>query len=326
MLNGCLGMACPCLCLKGKMNIIITGGCGFIGSHIADKLLDAGHSVAVIDNLATGDIKNLNPGARFYECDIRDGKIEEIFIKEQPETVFHLAAQINVRKSEEDPFSDIDININGSVNIIKHFVALKGEKKLVFASTGGAIYGEASLLPTPETAEPFPLSPYGISKLAVEKYLFYFAAFYGLNFAALRFGNVYGPRQNASSEAGVVAIFTEKLLNKQIPVIFGDGRQTRDFVYIDDVVDANIMAVQKDIKGIFNIGTGIETDINSVFDYIQKEVGSSAKKIYGRPQKGDIKRSCLSSGKMKKISGWKPSLNIEEGIKKTVRWFSSVRS
>ena len=307
------------------MNILITGGCGFIGSHIADRAINMGHTVSVIDNLSTGNITNLNPKARFYEADIRDKKVEKILEKENPGVVFHLAAQINVRISEEDPFTDTDINIKGSINITRNFLKLPGEKKLIFASTGGVIYGETSILPTPETIEPFPLCPYGISKLAVEKYLFYYSRFYGLHFAALRFGNVYGPRQNPNAEAGVIAIFTKKMMKNETPVIFGDGRQTRDFIYINDVVEAGIKAIDKRCEGVFNVGTGRETDINTIFDYIKKTIGCKVKKIYAEEKKGEIKRSCLSSEKLHILCGWKPTYTLEDGIKTTVQWYQSIR-
>jgi|LSQX01.2.fsa_nt_gb UDP-glucose 4-epimerase len=308
------------------MKILVTGGSGFIGSHITDKLIEAGHTVSVIDNLSTGNILNLNPKAHFYQMDIRDDKVKDVFKKESPQVVYHLAAQINVRKSEEDPFLDTSININGSINIIRNFITLKGEKKLIFSSTGGAIYGEAEELPTPETAEELPLSPYGISKLAVEKYLFYYSSCYQLDFVALRFGNVYGPRQNSKAEAGVIAIFAEKLLNNEQPKIFGDGKQTRDFVYIEDVVNSAIKSINKNLNGIYNIGTGIETDINYIFDCIKKETCSNINKIYEGEKKGEVRRSSLSAKKFQQSAEWAPSYTIEEGIKNTVQWFKSIRT
>ncbi|MCK9266003.1 NAD-dependent epimerase/dehydratase family protein [bacterium] len=308
------------------MKILVTGGSGFIGSHITDKLIEAGHTVSVIDNLSTGNILNLNPKAHFYQMDIRDDKVKDVFEKESPQVVYHLAAQINVRKSEEDPFLDTSININGSINIIRNFIKLKGEKKLIFSSTGGAIYGEAEELPTPETAEELPLSPYGISKLAVEKYLFYYSSCYQLDFVALRFGNVYGPRQNSKAEAGVIAIFAEKLLNNEQPIIFGDGKQTRDFVYIEDVVNSAIKSINKNLNGIYNIGTGIETDINYIFDCIKKDTCSNINKTYEGEKKAEVRRSSLSAKKFQQSAGWAPSYTIEEGIKNTVKWFKSIRT
>ncbi len=304
------------------MNILVTGGCGFIGSHLTDRLLERGHRVSVIDNLSTGNIANLNKKAVLYKIDIRDDEnVGQVFDKEQPEVVFHLAAQINVRKSEEDPYLDTDININGSLKIIKNFLRVERRKKFVFASTGGAIYGDTDILPTPETVEPFPLCPYGISKLAVEKYLFYFSMFYNLKFVVLRYGNVYGPRQNAQAEAGVISIFSNNILDKKTPVIFGDGEQTRDFVYIDDIVNANITVMDNDVNGIFNVGTGKETSVNQVFDYLKKASGLNLNKRHAEPRKGEIKRSCISPAKLIRLTGWHPSVEIKEGISKTFTWF-----
>lgn len=257
------------------MNILVTGGCGFIGSHLTDRLIETGHRVSIIDNLFTGKIENLNGRAKFHNADIRDAaKVRKVFEKEKPEIVFHLAAQIDARKSAEDPSLDTDININGSINIIKNFLNVEGRKKFIFASTGGAIYGETEILPTPETTESFPLCPYGISKLTVEKYLAYFSYFYGLSFAVLRYGNVYGPRQNAYAEAGVIAIFATNILEKKTPVIFGGGEQTRDFIYIDDVLEANIRMMESDVTGIFNVGTGKETSINRILTMCRRPPGS----------------------------------------------------
>ncbi len=305
------------------MNVLITGGCGFIGSHLADRLIENGHTVSIIDNLSTGNIKNLNTKARFYNIDIRDKKIGVVFEKEKPQAVVHLAAQINVRKSEEDPFLDTDININGSVNVIKNFLNAGTRGKLIFSSTGGVIYGATDILPTPETVEPSPLCPYGISKLTVEKYLVYFSAFYELRYAVLRYGNVYGPRQNAYAEAGVIAIFSTNVLENKTPTVFGDGEQTRDFIYIEDVLNANTVMLENDIQGVFNVGTGVETSVNRIFENIKAASGKDIQKIHAGPRKGEIKRSCISPAKIKELTGWSPLVSIEEGIKKTFSWFKS---
>ncbi|MCM8820700.1 MAG: NAD-dependent epimerase/dehydratase family protein [Candidatus Omnitrophica bacterium] len=303
------------------MKVLVTGGCGFIGGHLTDKLIDMGNSVCVVDNLSTGDIKNLNSKANFYNMDIRDAKIKDVFEKEHPEIVFHLAAQINVRKSEEDPFFDIDVNIKGSVNVIKAFLDVKNHKKFIFASTGGVMYGDTDIFPTPESLEPFPLCPYGISKLTVEKYMVYFSAFYNLQFVSLRYGNVYGPRQNAHSEAGVIAIFSTNILEGKTPIVFGDGQQTRDFVYIDDIIRANIIMMESPVTGIFNVGTGKETSVNQIFEYLKSASGRDIKKIHTDPKKGEIKRSCLSPEKIFRMTGWKAEVDIKEGIRKTFNWF-----
>jgi len=288
------------------MNILVTGGCGFIGSHLTDRLLEEGHKVSVVDNLSTGNIANLNKKATFYQVDVRDSKkIAGVFAKEKPQVVFHFAAQINVRKSEEDPFLDTDININGSVNLIKNFLSVERRKKFIFASTGGAIYGETKTLPTPETEEPFPLSPYGISKLAVEKYLFYFSRFYNLRFTVLRYGNVYGPRQNPYSEAGVVAIFSTNIL--------------------ENVVDANLIMLGNNVNGIFNVGTGIETSVNHIFAYLRKSSGLDLKNVYAEPRRGEVIRSCISPEKITRLTGWYSSIKIEDGIRRTFEWFKKTQ-
>ena len=305
------------------MKIIVTGGCGFIGSHLVDKLLNIGHDIVILDNLSTGKLENLNRDAKFHKVDIRnDEKIKNIFLKEQPDIVFHLAAQINVRESIEDPIYDNAVNVTGSLNLIQSFLNIGSEKggKFIFSSTGGAIYGETEILPTPETVEPFPLSPYGIAKLSVEKYLHYFYKYRNLKFVSLRYGNVYGPRQNPFTEAGVIAIFATKMLKGEQPVIFGDGNQTRDYVYIEDVVRANIMAMEKDITGVFNVGTGKETSVNQLFEYIKKFTNFEIEKEYAEEKK-EVKRSCLTIEKIQKVLGWKPEISLEEGLQKTVDWF-----
>jgi len=264
------------------MKILVTGGAGFIGSHIVDRLVKESHKVVIIDNLSTGRKENLNPKAKFYKLDIQNPGVAEVFKKEKPEIVFHLAAQIDVRKSVEDPLEDAKTNILGSLNIIQNFINVNSRKlvsnshkfvKFIFASTGGAIYGDADIVPTPETYPEFPLSPYGICKLSVEKYLNYYWKVFGLPYVALRYANVYGPRQNSKGEAGVIAIFLDKMLSGEKPVINGNGRQTRDFVFVKDVVEANILAMKKNKVGVYNIGTSKETDINTIFRKLKMLTG-----------------------------------------------------
>jgi len=300
------------------MKILITGGAGFIGSHLTDKLIKTGHNVVVVDNLSTGKRENLNPRAKFYKIDICNSKISQIFKKEKPEVVFHYAAQINVRKSVAEPIKDAKINILGSLNILENSQKYK-VKKIIFTSTGGAIYGEADIIPTPETYPENPLSPYGIAKLTVEKYLDYYYKIFGLSFISLRLANVYGPRQNSKGESGVVAIFYDKLLNKQQPIINGNGQQTRDYIFVDDVIEANFLALQKNKVGIFNVGTGIETSVNEIFQKIKKVTKSNLKAIYKPAKKGDLERSCLDCSKIKKQLGWQPKHNLDKGLEKTVR-------
>ncbi len=309
------------------MKILVTGGAGFIGSHIVDRLINEKHKVVVVDNLSTGKKENLNPKAKFYKVDICSSQISQIFQKEKPEVIFHIAAQIDVRKSVEDPINDAKTNILGSLNIIKSFIRvnsglnLRKFAKFIFTSTGGAIYGDADIIPTPESYLEQPLSPYGIAKLSVEKYLYYYWKVFGLNFTSLRLANVYGPRQNSKGEAGVVAIFCDKMLSGKKAIINGDGRQTRDFVYVDDVVNAAILSLKKRKNGIYNIGTSKETNINQVFRELRKLINPKIKEIHGPPKKGEQKRSCLDYKKAKRELGWSPKISTEEGFKKTVEWF-----
>lgn len=306
------------------MKVLVTGGAGFIGSHTVDKLIEMGHNVSVIDNLSTGNKKNINKEARFYEIDIRSEKISDIFKREKFEAVFHFAAQINVRKSVEDPFFDIDVNINGTLNLIVNFLNFGKGNKFIFSSTGGAIYGETDIIPTPEDIIPFPLSPYGISKLTIEKFLNYYLYFNGINFVCLRYGNVYGPRQNPYAEAGVIAIFINKILKGETCKIYGDGKQTRDFVFVDDVVRANIMSFKKNVTGIFNVGTSVETSVNEIFNHLKTISGKDIKPVYEEGKKGDVKRSCLSIKKIIKHLGWKPEVGIRKGLEETYFWFKEA--
>jgi UDP-glucose 4-epimerase len=304
------------------MKCLITGGAGFIGSHLVDRLIKDGHTIAIIDNLSTGKKENLNKKANFYKIDICNAKIREIFKKEKPEIVFHLAAQIDVRKSVQNPIEDAQINILGSLNILENCKEF-GVKKIIFISSGGAIYGEAKIVPTPESYPANPLSPYGIAKLAIEKYLNYYYEVFNLPFISLRLANVYGPRQNPKGEAGVVAIFTDKLLNNQIPVINGDGTQTRDYVFVNDVVDAAILAFKslKLRKPIFNIGTGMETSVNDLYKIMTKKIEKNISADHNLAKIGEQERSCLNYSKVAKELNWQPKYNIERGIKMTIDWF-----
>ena len=302
------------------MKILITGGAGFIGSHLVDRLIKQNHKVVVVDNLSTGKKKNLNPKAKFYKIDIRSPKVSQIFERERPKIVFHFAAQIDLRKSIEDPIRDAKINILGSLNLLENCKRF-GVKRFIFASTGGAIYGDAHIIPTPEDYPEFPLSPYGIEKLAIDKYLNYYHKVFGLPFISLRLANVYGPRQNSKGEAGVVAIFCDKMLEGKQPIINGNGKQTRDFVYVDDVVEASILAMESKKSGIYNIGTGKETDINTIFRKLKKLTASNCKKVHGPAKPGEQKRSCLDYSKAKRELGWRPEYSVERGLEEVVRWF-----
>ncbi|MCM8787748.1 MAG: SDR family oxidoreductase [Candidatus Omnitrophica bacterium] len=300
--------------------ILVTGGAGFIGSHLVDKLIKDNYKVVVIDNLSTGKKENLNSKAKFYKIDIQSQKISQVFKKEKPEIVFHYAAQIDVRKSVENPIKDAKINILGTLNILENCKKYKVQK-FIFASTGGAIYGDADIIPTPEDYPEFPLSPYGIEKLIVDKYLNYYYQVFGLPFVSLRLANVYGPRQNSKGEAGVIAIFCDKMLSSSQPIINGNGKQTRDFIYVDDVVEASILAMKSKKVGIYNIGTAKETNINEIFGKIKKLTKANCKKIYGPIKEGEQKRSCLDFKRAQKELGWTPKISLAEGLRKTVGWF-----
>ena len=304
------------------MKILISGGAGFVGSHLVDRLIKDGHRVVVIDNLSTGEKENLNPKAKFYKIDICSPKISQIFKKEKPEMVFHLAAQIDVRKSVENPIESAKVNILGSLNILENCQKFK-IKKIIFTSTGGAIYGEAEIIPTPEDYPANPLSPYGIEKLTIEKYLDYYWKIFKIPYISLRLANVYGPRQNSKGEAGVIAIFCDKMLCGKQPIIYGNGKKTRDFVFVDDVAEANILAMKSKKSGIFNIGTGKETDINTIFEKIKKLIGVKCKKIHAPAQLGEQKRSCLDYQKAKKELSWRPKYSLENGLRETINYFKN---
>jgi UDP-glucose 4-epimerase len=306
------------------MKILITGGAGFIGSHIADALIE-NNRVVIIDNLSSGRLENLsqlkgNKNFKFINLDIRDKeKIDNLFLDEGFDCVFHLAAQINVRESVKNPREDAEVNLIGLLNILEACVKNK-VKKFIFSSSGGAIYGDGVKIPTPETEKESPISPYGIAKLCSEKYLHYYNKQFGLDWTALRYSNVYGPRQNPKGEAGVVSIFINKILSGEQPVINGSGEQTRDYVYVEDVVSANILALKKNLNGIFNVGTGKEIDVNELFLEVVKLLGFDFKEIHGAGLAGEQMRSCLNFDKIKKF-GWIPEYDLEKGLRKTVDWF-----
>jgi len=300
--------------------ILVTGGAGFIGSNVADRFVEDRHKVAIIDNLSTGVEANLNPKAKFHKVDIRSTVIDKIFEKEKPEILCHHAAQIDVRKSTQDPIFDAEVNIIGSLNLFNACVKHK-VKKVIFASTGGAIYGEQEYFPADENHPANPLSPYGVAKLTIEKYLHLYREVYGIDFISLRYANVYGPRQNPFGEGGVVAIFTGRLLGNKKAIINGDGKQTRDFVFVTDVVESNVLALEYPHSDIFNIGTGIETDINCLFRILKERTKSKQKEIHGLPKSGDQPRSVLDSSKAKRLLKWKSRYNLEEGVAETVEYY-----
>lgn len=304
------------------MKIIVTGGAGFIGSHVVDSYIKLGHQVVVIDNLTTGRRENLNPYAVFFKADIRDKKkIEEIFIRVKPDILNHHAAQLNVRKSVSDPIYDAQVNILGLLNLMEAARLVK-VRKIIFASSGGVVYGNARIIPTPEDYYPLkPVSPYGVSKLASECYLYYYYKSYGIPYIALRYANVYGPRQDPFGEAGVVAIFTQKFLKGETPIINGDGKQTRDYIFVGDVVEANLKCLESKYVGELNIGTGLETDVNTIFALLLRLTNRKVKEKHGPFKVGEQRRSALNNSLAKKVLCWRPKFSLIEGMKQTVVFF-----
>jgi len=308
--------------ISNKMKILVTGGAGFIASQIADAFINEGHEVHILDNLSTGFEKNINKKAHFIESDISSASILEIFSKANFDVVNHHAAQIDVRKSVNDPIFDASTNILGTINLLQACIKT-GVKKFMFASTGGAIYGEQEYFPADENHPTKPVSPYGITKLTIEKYLFFYKNEYGLNHTILRYANVYGPRQNPFGEAGVVAIFANKLLKNENPIINGNGNQTRDYVFVEDVVKANLMTLNSKTSNIYNVGTGIESSVNELFTKLNAVAGGAAAEKHGPAPKGEQLRSVITSEKLFKDFRWKPSIKIEEGLRKTFESFKS---
>lgn len=302
------------------MKILVTGGAGFIGSYITEAYLEDGHEVLVVDNLSLGRRENVPPGVRFIEMDICDSRIKELFREEKFDLVNHHAAQINVRASVEAPQFDARVNIIGSLNLLQS-CKITGVKKFIFASTGGAIYGEQDYFPADEKHPVRPISPYGIGKMAVEKYLDFYRLDCGLNYISLRYSNVYGPRQNPHGEAGVVAIFSKKMLLGKQPIINGDGLQTRDYVFVGDVARANRVVLKYPDSGIFNIGTGVESDVIRIFNLLKTALKSDAPEKHGPPAPGEQKRSVLDFSLAEKRLGWRPEVTLEEGIGQTAEFF-----
>jgi len=308
------------------VKILVTGGAGFIASHLVDRLIAEGHRVVVVDNLSAGRRENVNPKALFYEVDICDAaSLEEVFRKETPEVVDHHAAHVNVRKSVEMPAYDANINILGSLNLCELSKKYR-VKKFVYISTGGAVYGEPKVLPVNETCPIEPLSQYGVSKHTVEHYLSIFYKLYGLNFTILRYPNVYGPRQSPHGEAGVVAIFSELILQNIRPTIFGDGSKTRDYLYVDDIINANTIVLNNlGIGEIYNLGWGREISDLEVFHTVRRALSSDIEPIFSKKRPGEIDHISLDSSKATKELKWKPEVSFEEGIKRAVQYYKNLR-
>jgi UDP-glucose 4-epimerase len=302
------------------MKVLVTGGAGFIGSHLVDRLVQEGHEVVIVDNLSTGKRRHLNRAARFCKLDIQSWRLERVFRNERPNIVMHLAAQMDVRKSVEDPIFDAQVNVLGTLNVLQQAIK-HGVRKVVFSSSGGAIYGEQEIYPVPESHVTRPLSPYGISKFCGEQYLSYYQRVSGLQIVSLRYANVYGPRQDPDGEAGVVAIFIQKLLNNEQAIVNGNGRQTRDFIYVDDVVEANLAVMGQETQGTYNVGTGEETSINDLLRILIAHTNSTCKEIHGPAKTGEQVRSVIDSNKLRQELSWEPRTELSEGLKRTVDYF-----
>lgn len=301
-------------------HILVTGGAGFIGSHIADAFLARGWRVSIIDNLSTGDPRNLNPAATLFEADLRDAETMRLVDELKPDVVSHHAAQIDVRVSVRDPAADAETNVVASVRLLQKSLDA-GVRRFIFASTGGAIYGEPLEVPQTESHARAPLSPYGCAKLSVEHYLEYFHAVHGMATVPLRYANVYGPRQNAHGEAGVVAIFANRMLRGEDVTINGNGDQTRDYVYVDDVVAANIAAVERDLSGAFNVGTGVETSVNELYERMASILGISGPPHHGPAKVGEQLRSVLDGTRLRAAAQLPEPVGIRDGLARTLEWF-----
>jgi UDP-glucose 4-epimerase len=308
-----------------EMRIVVTGGAGFIASHIVDSYIAKGHEVFVIDNLSSGQKANLNPGAKLYSMDILDPKVPGVIGEIRPDVLNHHAAQMDVRRSVADPVFDATTNILGFLNLLEAGRAA-GLRKVIFASSGGAMYGEQEKYPAPEDHPTRPASPYGVSKLTGENYLAYYHTTFGISYIALRYANVYGPRQNFKGEAGVIAIFIDQLLSGQTPVINGDGKQTRDFVYVGDVAAANLLALENSFVGGINIGTGIETDLNSLYQKLAEQLKAKIAAVHGAAKEGEQRRSCLDAERAKKILGWTPKTTLDRGLGETIAYYRRARA
>ena len=304
------------------MRILVTGGAGFIGSHTVDGLVGAGaHEIAVLDNLSAGKREQVNPAARFYHTDLRDAAaVGEVIAKEKPEVIYHLAAQMDVRRSVESPAFDAEVNLIGMLNLMEA-ARRHGLRRVVFSSTGGAIYGEQDTFPCDEDHPCRPVSPYGVAKMATERYLFFYKVQYGIDYLALRYANVYGPRQDPHGEAGVVAIFCGRVVEGKQAAIFGSGEQSRDFVFVEDVARANLAALTSTATGAINIGTGVETTINRLYAELAAVAGIRSDPVHAPAKPGEQMRSVISPARAQQALGWRPQAALRAGLDKTLRYF-----
>jgi UDP-glucose 4-epimerase len=302
------------------MKILVTGGAGFIGSHVVDMMIGAGHEVVVVDNLSSGRLENVNPKATFYQMDIRSLELRQVFEKERPDIVDHHAAQIDVRRSITEPLFDAEVNILGPIHMAQLAVEF-GVKKFIHISSGGAAYGEPVYLPCDENHPIHPLSPYGASKYAFELYLYLFKESFGLDYTILRYANVYGPRQDPLGEAGVVAIFSGKMLQNKPVTINGSGEQVRDFVFVTDCAKANLLVLENGGGKVYNLGCGVGTSINQVFTHLKRLTGYTTEPSYGAAKVGETFRIYLDASRIMQELGWEPTYAIEDGLAKTVQYF-----
>jgi UDP-glucose 4-epimerase len=305
------------------VKILVTGGAGFIGSHVVDAYIEAGHEVIIVDNLSTGKRENVNPRATFFEIDIRSPDLDELLREYGPQVINHHAAQMDVRKSVADPLFDMDVNIRGTLHLLELSRKLDVER-FIFACTGGALYGEAERLPVEESHPIRPISPYGVSKRAAELYCLLYRSAWDLPTAVLRYANVYGPRQDAFGEAGVVAIFTMAMLRGRTPTIYGDGSIVRDFVYVQDVVRANLLALERDIVEPVNIGTGAGTSVGQLYELLSEIVGFPGPPRYAPPRAGDVKANILCCRRAEEALGWSASTDMKAGLRLTVESFRAA--
>ena len=307
------------------MRILVTGGAGFIGSNTVDALVASGkHQVSVLDDLSAGKREQVNPSATFYQADVRDNaRVTEIIEREKPEVMYHLAAQMDVRRSVAEPAFDAQVNLVGFLNLMEAG-RRSGLKRVIFSSTGGAIYGEQERFPCDEEHPCRPVSPYGVAKFATERYLFFYQVQYGIPYVAMRYANVYGPRQDPHGEAGVVAIFCGRLLEKKPATIFGEGRQTRDYVFVGDVVRANLAALDSNYIGAVNVGTGIETSVNQLYTELAAVAGASDKPTYAAARPGEQQRSVISPARALRELGWRPQVALRDGLSQTLQFFKQA--
>jgi UDP-glucose 4-epimerase len=302
------------------VRVLVTGGAGFIGSHVSDLLIENAHEVAIVDDLSSGKKENIPEKATFYELDIRTG-CSGVFEEFRPDAVVHQAAQMDVRRSVAEPDFDADVNILGTIRLLQN-CATHGVSKFLFASTGGAIYGEQDEFPATEEHPLRPISPYGVSKLSGERYLFYYQAQYGLPYVALRYANVYGPRQDPHGEAGVVAIFSGRLARNETSKINGTGEQTRDYVFVGDVARANLLALENDVpSGAYNVGTGVETSVNELYELLRAGADKDLPPEHAPAKPGEQMRSCVDPSLAERAFGWRPEVGISSGLKETLRYF-----